>query len=105
MQESIDLIEQRARRGRDAFLQDDVLRDAILRRLETLTDAAGQLSAELKARHLDVRWRDITAFRNRVAHGYLHIDLDRVWEIIETDLPNLRSVIETELNDHTDGDR
>jgi len=34
-------------------------------------------------------WRLITAVRNRVIHGYLGIDNDTLWSIIESDVPAL----------------
>jgi uncharacterized protein with HEPN domain len=97
IRESLDLLDQRTARGRAAFLRDDVLQDAVLRRLETLADAANQLSDPLKNRHPDVRWPEIAGFRNRIAHGYLHVDFERVWDVIEIDLPGLREVIDLEL--------
>jgi uncharacterized protein with HEPN domain len=36
----------------------------------------------------------MAGFRNVLTHGYLGIDLDRVWEVVESKLPKLRQVIE-----------
>jgi uncharacterized protein with HEPN domain len=33
--------------------------------------------------------------RNRVAHGYFDIDLEVVWETVQTALPNLRRRLES----------
>jgi uncharacterized protein with HEPN domain len=35
--------------------------------------------------------------RNIAAHGYLDLQIDRVWEIIEVHLPSLKAVVEAEL--------
>ena len=32
--------------------------------------------------------------RNRLVHDYLHIDLDRVWQVIERDIPDLIVLLE-----------
>jgi uncharacterized protein with HEPN domain len=98
IRDSITLIEARARHGRDAFLADVDLRDAILWRLETLAEATGKLSQPVKDRHPDVRWRAIYGFRNIAAHGYLDLQLDRVWEIVEQHLPALKAVVDEELD-------
>lgn len=79
------------------FLEDDVLQDAVIRRLETLADATGRLSTALRGRHPEMPWQAITDFRNRVAHGYLDVDLSLVWHVIEEDLTPLKAVIEQEL--------
>ncbi|MFN0070045.1 MAG: DUF86 domain-containing protein [Chloroflexota bacterium] len=74
-----------------------VVQDAVLRRLETLSDAASHLSTSLKQRHPNVPWRDVGDFRNVLAHGYTGVDLDRVWGVIMDDLAQLMVVVEAEL--------
>jgi uncharacterized protein with HEPN domain len=36
-----------------------------------------------------VPWRNMKGMRNRIAHGYFDINLDVVWETIQTALPDL----------------
>jgi uncharacterized protein with HEPN domain len=98
VQECIARIEQYTRDGRRVFLSEPVLQDAVLRRLETLADAASSLSDVLKARHPNIPWREIRGFRNVAAHGYLGVDLSRVWRTIEASLPPLRVLVDEELN-------
>jgi uncharacterized protein with HEPN domain len=69
----------------------------VLRRLETLADAASHLSEAAKARHPEIPWQQITDFRNVLAHGYADIRLDRVWEAIDADLTSLQKVVHEEL--------
>jgi uncharacterized protein with HEPN domain len=94
---SIDLIEQRVRGGRTPFMRDVDIQDAVLWRLQTLAEAAGKLSPAVQSRHPHVRWRAIYGFRNVAAHGYLELNLDVVWEILQVHLPLLRRVAEAEL--------
>jgi uncharacterized protein with HEPN domain len=107
--ESIALVEQYVAgvdgAPNEAFFYDDMrTQDAVLRRMETLADAASHLSDALKARHPDIEWRQIGDFRNVLAHGYTDIRLDRVWQAIVGDLPALRSVISAELGCQGDSD-
>ena len=37
---------------------------------------------------------EIAGFRNTIVHGYLHIDKEIVWDIVENDLPSLAAAIE-----------
>jgi len=39
--------------------------------------------------HPAVPWRSMKGMRNRIAHGYFDIDLDVVWETVQTALPQL----------------
>ncbi len=107
IRDCIHRIEERSVGGREAFFDSDVLQDAVIRRLETLADASQHLSAALKQRHPEIPWRTIVDFCNRVAHGYLNIDLERVWDVIEGDLPPLKGVVEQELRErgHTTDSR
>jgi uncharacterized protein with HEPN domain len=98
--ESIGLIQEylgTARyQGEDALFRDLRTQDAILRRMETLSEATTHLSDELKARYPEIDWRKIADFRNRLAHGYVELRLDLVWDTIVNDLPALQALIEQE---------
>jgi uncharacterized protein with HEPN domain len=61
--------------------------------LHTLAESAQRLSSGLKAKHSQVDWRTLSAFRNVVVHDYLGISLDQVWDIIKNDLPTLKENI------------
>jgi uncharacterized protein with HEPN domain len=97
IREAIDLIEQRTREGRQAFLDDVDIQDAVLWRLQTLAESTHRLPPEVKARHPEIRWRAIYGFRNIAAHGYLDLQMDRVWEIVENHLTDLKAVVDEEL--------
>jgi uncharacterized protein with HEPN domain len=52
-------------------------------------EAANRLPQEFKDRHVDVPWHRIVGLRHRVVHDYLDVNLDLVWAIVETELPQL----------------
>ena len=79
--------------GRAAFFNDRKTQSAVLRELQTLAESTQRLSAELKEAHQGVYWRGIAGFRNILAHDYLGIKLERVWDIIERDLPALKQAV------------
>jgi uncharacterized protein with HEPN domain len=92
------LVDARGDWDQDAFFNDVRTQDAVLRRMETLADAASHLSAALQSRHPAVPWHAIRDFRNVLAHGYSDIRLDLVWASIITDLAQLQAAIDSELN-------
>ena len=83
--------------GRDAFMASTLVQDAVLRNLQTLAESTQRLSDELKAAHPEVEWYKIAGFRNVLVHDYLGVDLERVWLIIERELPALMSAISAML--------
>ena len=88
--DSIRRIEEDTSEGREKFLAAHTLQDAVLRNLQTLSESAKRLSDPLKTSHPEIEWRRITAFRNILVHDYLGIDLDRIWRIVQHDVPQLK---------------
>lgn len=98
IRECIARIERYTQDGKDQFLADTRTQDAVLRNLHTLAESTQQLSSAMKAAHADTDWRGIAAFRNVVVHGYLGVSLTQVWDVVEQDIPDLKSKIEAILN-------
>jgi uncharacterized protein with HEPN domain len=98
--ECIERIERYTAPGHGAFLSDTMIQDAVLRNLHTLSESTQRLSGALKDQHPEVDWTSIAAFRNVVVHDYLGIDLPRIWDIVERDLPTLKRVIDVILEAH-----
>ena len=95
--ECLEILAEYAARGRDAFLAQQMLQDAVVRRMEILADAAGRLSDDLKRRHPEIPWRAVVGFRNVVAHAYMGVAMERVWEYLTADLSALRDLVDVEL--------
>lgn len=82
----------------EAFIADERTYDATLRNLELIGEAASHIPNEVREAHPRIQWRGIIGIRNRVAHGYLGIDDDVVWDIIQTDIPNLLPALQNLLD-------
>ena len=76
--------------GKEAFMASTLIQDALLRNLQTMAESTQRLSDAAKEAHPEVDWYKISGFRNVLVHGYLGVDLERVWIIVERDLPSLR---------------
>ena len=87
-------VERYCQNGSKAFDDSDLIQDAVLRNLQTLAESAQRISEDLKARHPEVEWRAISGFRNVLAHDYLGINLERIWQIVSVSLPLLLSQME-----------
>jgi len=52
-------------------------------------EAATHIPDDIRSVHPDIPWRMIIATRNRLIHGYLGIDNDTIWSIIQDEIPKL----------------
>lgn len=91
------LLEGTARLGKERFLSNPDVRDATIYRLQTLAESTQRLSTGFKTTHPEVPWADIARFRNRAVHGYLGVDLEIIWDIVERDIPGLSHVVGMEM--------
>lgn len=87
--ESIERIQRYTSGGKEFFLSDTLTQDAVLRNLQTLSESTQRLSEVIKSGRLEIDWKAISGFRNVLVHGYLGLNLIRVWEVIDRDLPKL----------------
>ena len=71
------------------FVESGLNYDATLRNLELIGEAATQIPDAVRSRHSNIPWRQIIATRNRLIHGYLGIDNDTLWSIIQGDITAL----------------
>ena len=93
IQEAIARIEEYTQDGEEFFLDDRKTQDAVLRNLHTLAESSQRISSTLKEKYPQVDWRILSAFRNVMVHDYLGISLNRVWDIVKSDLPRLKQSI------------
>jgi uncharacterized protein with HEPN domain len=76
-----------------------LIQDAVLRNLQTIGQSVGRLSAALREAHPEINWRSIIGLRNVLVHDYLGISLERIWDIIEHDVPDLQHMVEAILRE------
>jgi uncharacterized protein with HEPN domain len=98
--ECIRRIDEDISAGRDHFLTNRTVQDAVLRNMQILSESTQRLSPEARQLRPEIPWRNIASFRNRIVHDYFNIDLDIVWGIIQNDLPALRVAVIAILNSH-----
>lgn len=53
------------------------------------------------AKYSEVSWRSMRGMRNCLAHGYFEIDLEVVWETVQTALPAFLKIVPS-LREDTD---
>lgn len=87
-------IEDYVHQGRAVFFQDHKTQDAVIRNLEVIGQAVKDIGSELMTtEHPSIPWTQIAGTRNILAHQYLGVDLNLVWNIVEKNLPALKIAI------------
>jgi uncharacterized protein with HEPN domain len=91
--ECIQKVERFTKEGRSRFFEDAMVQDAVLRNFEVIGEAAKRLDDAYRAAHPQIPWRALGGLRDVLIHQYESVDLERVWAIVEGELPGLREAI------------
>jgi uncharacterized protein with HEPN domain len=81
-------------RRREDLDRDRQLAWALVKAVEIIGEAAGQLSEEVKAEIPALPWPKIIGMRNRLVHAYFDINLDILWRTITEGLPPIVAELE-----------
>ena len=82
----------------ETFTQDRLVQDGVIRQLEIIGEACRALSSEFRGQNPDLPWNQIVGLRNRLIHAYVDINLGIIWDIVQADLPPLKSRIRALLD-------
>ena len=77
------------------FLADVKTQSAVLHQLLVIGEAVKRLSPEFRVTHPNVPWKLIAGTRDKLIHFYDGVDLEEVWRMLTSDLPDLISQIES----------
>ena len=76
------------------FSKDNLRQSAVIRQLEIIGEAVKNIPNSFRDKYPSIAWKDIAGFRDVLSHAYFGVDMSRVWNIIEKDLPTLKKEIE-----------
>jgi len=79
--------------NREKFSKDNLRQSAIIRQLEIIGEAVKNIPSSFREKYPKIAWKDIAGFRDILSHAYFGVSLERVWNIIENDLLNLKEEI------------
>lgn len=80
--------------SKEDFLADAKTQDAVIMKLLVIGELAAQLldeQAVFISKHSEIPWHQMKGMRNRMAHGYFELDLDVVWETLQSAIPDLQA--------------
>lgn len=89
----------------ERFDRDIVVKHAVLHNFAIIGEAVSKLPDSLKENYPEIPWREIKGFRNYVIHEYFGLDASIIWQIIQTDLPQLKGEISQILESQNNPDQ
>jgi uncharacterized protein with HEPN domain len=66
----------------------------VIRNVEVIGEAAKRVSAEVRGRLASLDWKAICGMRDVLIHDYIGVDLDEVWNVASSRIPELQAVLE-----------
>jgi uncharacterized protein with HEPN domain len=88
---------------KDDFLDDKRTQQAVTMSVIICGEAAAKIMesyTDFANSHPEIPWRSMRGMRNRIAHGYFDINLDIVWDTVQTALPQLLQKLATIRDRH-----
>ncbi len=89
IRDAIDRVESFTSGGRERFLADAMVQDAVIRNLEVIGEAVKGLSENLRLANPDIPWKQIAGMRDVLIHHYFGVKLETVWQVVIDHLPRL----------------
>jgi uncharacterized protein with HEPN domain len=74
----------------EEFVNDRKTRDASLRNLQILGEAANRVPSNVRDNYPEIEWTKIIRSRHIIVHDYAGVDYEIVWRIIEVYLQPLK---------------
>jgi uncharacterized protein with HEPN domain len=70
------------------------LQDAVIRNVEVIGEAAKRVSPPARNQLSSLDWKAICGMRDVLIHDYIGVDLDEVWNVASSRIPELQAALE-----------
>jgi len=78
----------------EQFQGDELTQNGVMHQIQIIGEAARKVSPQCQQAHPEIPWEGIIGMRNRLVHEYFRIIPERVWDVVEKDIPELIRLIE-----------
>ena len=84
------LLEKSSNLEFEEFSEDPTLVRAFSRSIEIIGEATKKLPSKFKDKYPDIPWRNIAGMRDKLIHDYFGVDLEIIWDVVITKIPELK---------------
>jgi uncharacterized protein with HEPN domain len=84
----------------EQFRADDKTYDAVVRNLEIIGEAAKSLPNHVRTMMPDIEWSKATGLRNIVAHAYVGISDEILWDVIQNKILPMKVAVDGFMEKH-----
>ena len=81
----------------EQFLQDDKTKDAVVRNLEIIGEAAKNIPDHIKEISSETAWKSMAGMRDKLIHEYFGVDDRILWDVVQNHVPRLLDQIRSIL--------
>lgn len=78
---------------KDNFFESEITQDAVIRRIEIIGEAIRNFDDGFRSRFPNIPWKQIVAMRNMLIHEYFGVEKNRVWKVVEIEIPKLEKMM------------
>jgi uncharacterized protein with HEPN domain len=96
--EAINLI---GTHDKEEFIKNPYIHRSVALTLINIGELATHLSTEIKNQNNHIPWKDLSSFRNIIAHHYGTLDKKDIWDYAKTEIPPLINQLEQLLDSPT----
>jgi uncharacterized protein with HEPN domain len=77
-----------------------LLQDGTVRQIEIIGEAVRHISKDMRRTYSEIPWQDIAGMRDKLIHDYFGVDLEKIWDTAQQDLPGLKQQVIGILKDY-----
>ncbi len=82
----------------NAFYNNKLYFDAVMMNIVNIGESVARITNDFQKKYNKIEWNKIKALRNIIAHDYLGIDAEEIWQIIINKIPELRKNVQKIIN-------
>jgi uncharacterized protein with HEPN domain len=82
---------------KEEFINNIQLQDSVIRRLLVIAEAARRVSVATRQTLPNISWQEINGMRNRLVHEYDDVNLNIVWDVVQSEIPQLIETLKDKI--------